>query len=384
MKKTLIILAAICALSCCLAEAQGKKSVVGRAVERVLSPARGYDPDVIYQPVPRWTFALTGDLRQARFTQKQAFDLPSARSGPSGELVIEQIPVSVSSKLQGKIDKGIGIQAGYGDLSLALSKKFHGEGTDNVFSFDYLSAGYAFQVQFFDFSNPVNYHLNFAEEGHWAYRDEDDMTENPGRMRSFIMDAFYSFNQRTFAYSAAYKGNIFQRRSAGSLMFGSKVILGEYTIDPEEEIAAWTSGQSKQTSAQVSFGGGYSYNFVLFHRQPYAERDKGLRNLTINLTALPMVTIFNQFTSTAYHLEDGSYKETDKDVMNGKLLVNYVARIGVSYTYGLFTINLSASNDDFSYKGTSSLTYRGYKSNDVQTTGNFFRWMTALRVGMRF
>jgi hypothetical protein len=50
----------------------------------------------------------------------------------------------------------------------------------------------------------------------------------------------------------------------------------------------------------------------------------------------------------------------------------------------LFTINLSASNDDFSYKGTSSLTYQGYKTNDVQTSGNFFRWMTALRVGMRF
>ena len=367
------------------AHAQGQKGFIQRTLDRVLTPSRSLDPNVIYVPAPRWTLALTGDLRQARFSQTQDFSLPSAKLSPSGEMIIEEIPVHISANLRGKIDKGIGIQAGYGDLCLSLSKNFGGEGTDRIFSVDFQSAGYALQAQYFSYSNPVNYHQIFGEEGHWAHRDEDGMTEKPGQLRSFLVDAFYAFNRRSFAYSAAYRGNLFQKRSAGSWMFGSKVILGEYRIDPEEEIAHWVNGQARQTTAQVSLGGGYSYNLVPFHRQPYAEKDRGLRNLTINLTFLPMVTFFNQFTSTAYNdLENGVYTSVDKDVRNGKLQVNYVARIGIGYTYNLFTVNLSASNNDYSYRGISSITYGGFESDAVETRGSFFRWTTTLRLGMRF
>ena len=367
------------------AHAQGQKGFIQSTLDRVLTPSRSLDPNVIYVPAPRWTLALTGDLRQASFTQTQDFFLPSAKLSPSGEMIIEEIPVHLSANLRGKIDKGIGIQAGYGDLCLSLSKNFGGEGTDRVFSVDFQSAGYALQAQYFSYSNPVNYHQIFGEEGHWAHRDEDGMTEKPGQLRSFLVDAFYAFNRRSFAYSAAYRGNLFQKRSAGSWMFGSKVILGEYRIDPEEEIAHWVNGQSRQTTAQVSLGGGYSYNLVPFHRQPYAERDKGLRNLTINLTFLPMVTFFNQFTSTAYNnLENGVYTQVDRDVRNGRLQVNYVARIGIGYTYDLFSVNLSASNNDYTYRGISAINYGGFLSDAVETRGSFFRWTTTLRLGMRF
>ena len=381
---TALVLAATLSFLC-PANAQGQKSFLHRTLDQVLSSSRALDPNAIYVPAPRWTFALTGDLRQASFSQKQEFILLSAKLSPSGEMIIEETPVSLTANLRGKIDKGFGIQAGYGDLSLSLSKNMGGEGTDNVFSFDYQSAGYAFQVQYFSYSNPVDYHQTFAEEGHWAYQNEDGITEKPGQLLSFLVDAFYAFNRRTFAYSAAYQGNLFQKRSTGSWMFGSKVILGEYRIDPEEQVALWINGQARQTTAQVSLGGGYSYNLVPFHRQPYGERDKGLRNLTINLTFLPMVTFFNQFSSTAYNnLENGVYTQVDKDVRNGKLQVNYVARIGIGYTYNLFSVNLSASNNDYTYRGNSAIMYGGHVSDDVKTEGSFFRWTTSLRLGMRF
>ena len=367
------------------ANAQGQKGWASRTLDRILAPSRELEPSAFYVPAPRWTFALTGDLRQATFSQVQDFFLLSAKLSPSGEMIIEETPVNLSANVRGKISTGIGVQVGYGDLSLSLSRNLGGEGKDHVFSFDYQSAGYALQAQYFSHSAPVNYHQTFAEEGHWAYRIEDGVTEKPGLLRSLLVDGFYAFNRRTFAYSAAYRGTLFQKRSAGSWMFGSKLILGEYRIDPEEEFANWLNGQARQTTAQVSFGGGYSYNLVPFHRQPSGERDKGLRNLTINFTFLPMVTLFNQFTSTAYNdLVDGVYTQVDKDVRNGKLQVNYVARIGIGYTYNLFSINLSASNNDYSYRGISSITYGGYVSNNVKTEGSFFRWTTALRLGMRF
>ena len=379
----LVLLATLSFL--CPANAQGQKGWASRTLDRILAPSRELEPSAFYVPAPRWTFALTGDLRQATFSQVQDFFLLSAKLSPSGEMIIEETPVNLSANVRGKISTGIGVQVGYGDLSLSLSRNLGGEGKDHVFSFDYQSAGYALQAQYFSHSAPVNYHQTFAEEGHWAYRIEDGVTEKPGLLRSLLVDGFYAFNRRTFAYSAAYRGTLFQKRSAGSWMFGSKLILGEYRIDPEEEFAHWLNGQARQTTAQVSFGGGYSYNLVPFHRQPSGERDKGLRNLTINFTFLPMVTLFNQFTSTAYNdLVDGVYTQVDKDVRNGKLQVNYVARIGIGYTYNLFSINLSASNNDYSYRGISSITYGGYVSNNVKTEGSFFRWTTALRLGMRF
>ena len=367
------------------ANAQGQKGWASRTLDRILAPSRELEPNAFYVPSPRWTFALTGDLRQATFSQVQDFFLLSAKLSPSGEMIIEETPVNLSANVRGKISTGIGVQVGFGDLSLSLSRNLGGEGKDHVFSFDYQSAGYALQAQYFSHSAPVDYHQTCAEEGHWAYRDEDGVTEKPGLLRSLLVDGFYAFNRRTFAYSAAYRGTLFQKRSAGSWMFGSKLILGEYRIDPEEEFAHWLNGQARQTTAQVSFGGGYSYNLVPFHRQPSGERDKGLRNLTINLTLLPMVTLFNQFTATAYNdLADGVYTRVDKVVRNGKLQVNYVARIGIGYTYNLFSINLSASNNDYSYRGISSITYGGYVSNNVKTEGNYFRWTTTLRLGMRF
>ena len=379
----LVLLATLSFL--CPANAQGQKGWASRTLDRILAPSRELEPSAFYVPAPRWTFALTGDLRQATFSQVQDFFLLSAKLSPSGEMIIEETPVNLSANVRGKISTGIGVQVGYGDLSLSLSRNLGGEGKDHVFSFDYQSAGYALQAQYFSHSAPVNYHQTFAEEGHWAYRIEDGVTEKPGLLRSLLVDGFYAFNRRTFAYSAAYRGTLFQKRSAGSWMFGSKLILGEYRIDPEEEFAHWLNGQARQTTAQVSFGGGYSYNLVPFHRQPSGERDKGLRNLTINFTFLPMVTLFNQFTSTAYNdLVDGVYTQVDKDVRNGKLQVNYVARIGIGYTYNLFSINLSASNNDYSYRGISSITYGGYVNNNVKTEGSFFRWTTALRLGMRF
>ena len=70
--------------------------------------------------------------------------------------------------------------------------------------------------------------------------------------------------------------------------------------------------------------------------------------------------------------------------MNGKLLVNYVARVGVSYSHDLFTVNLSASHDSFSYKGTTSILLFGVDQNGIKTAGNFSRWTVALRLGKRF
>ena len=367
-----------------LVPAQAQESGFRAFIDRIAGPSPELDPAAIYQPQPRFHFALTGDIRKANMDEEKLFKV-GIGSFDGYNVTFEEVPARISSSMSSDLDKAVGFQAGYGNLGLALSKKIKGQGKDDYFSFDYLSAGFAVQIQYFNLLQPVTYRYTVGEEGHWAYSDQEGTTENSGNLRTFIVDAFYAFNRRTFAYSAAYKGNLFQRRSAGSWMFGSKLILGDYGIDPAEPIAGWAGQQSLQTSAQVAFGGGYSFNLVPFHRQPTGDRDKGLRNLTINATFLPMVTLFNQFTSKAFQLgEDGKYALFHKSVMNGKLLVNYVARVGIGWSYNLFTANLSASMDSFSYKGNSEMSVDGLIADNVATSGRFARYTVALRLGMRF
>ena len=380
LNRILLTLAAVTLL----VPAQAQESGFRAFIDRIAGPSPELDPEAIYQPQPRFHFALTGDIRKANMDEEKLFQVGVGHFD-GYNVTYEEIPARISSSMSSDLDKAVGFQAGYGNLGLALSKKIKGQGKDDYFSFDYLSAGFAVQVQYFNLLQPVTYRYTMGEEGHWAYSDQEGTTENPGNLRTFIVDAFYAFNRRTFAYSAAYKGNLFQRRSAGSWMFGSKLILGDYGIDPAEDIATWAGQQSLQTSAQVAFGGGYSFNLVPYHRQPTGDRDKGLRNLTINATVLPMVTLFNQFTSKAFRQgEDGKYHEFHKNVMNGKLLVNYVARVGIGWSYNLFTANLSASMDSFSYKGNSEMSVEGLIADNVATSGRFARYTVALRLGMRF
>ena len=381
LNRILITLAAAVTL---FVPARAQESGFRAFIDRIAGPSPELDPEAIYQPQPRFHFALTGDIRKANMDEEKQFQV-GVGYFDGYNVVFEEIPARISSSMSSDLDKAVGFQAGYGNLGLALSKKIKGQGKDDYFSFDYLSAGFAVQVQYFNLLQPVTYRYTMGEEGHWAYSDQEGTTENPGNLRTFIVDAFYAFNRRTFAYSAAYKGNLFQRRSAGSWMFGSKLILGDYGIDPAEPIAGWAGKQSLQTSAQVAFGGGYSFNLVPYHRQPTGDRDKGLRNVTINATFLPMVTLFNQFTSKAFDLgEDGKYALFHKSVMNGKLLVNYVARVGIGWSYNLFTANLSASMDSFSYKGNSEMSVDGLIADEVATSGRFARYTVALRLGMRF
>lgn len=365
------------------AVAQDNTPFVRRVLDKLLELSVELDPEAVYQPAARWTFALTGDLRQAGISQYNFFDMGVDDSSEGVTDVISNIWTSAETRLRGDIHKVVGFQVGYGNISFSLGKKIGSGGTNSTYAFDYMNAGYALQVQYFSYSQPVDYSFVIGVDGEALY-DETGVTEDPGSMKAFIADAMYAFNRRSFAYSAAYKGNKMQRRSAGSWMFGTKLMLSEYMMEPGEEVVQWAGGQARHTSTQISFGGGYSFNFVPFHRQPYGDREKGLRNLVFNVTALPMVTLFNQFTATHYELDPDAdtivFIPVQKAVMNGRLKFNYIARAGIGFTRDLFTVNLSASVDSFVYQGEMDLPDSDWLYRWAGASGEFTRWSVGLRL----
>ena len=213
-------------------------------------------------------------------------------------------------------------------------------------------------------------------------------TDNPGRMTTFIADAFYAFNRRSFAYSAAYKGNVVQRRSAGTWMFGVKYLQGSVEYDSDEDIVSdMLLGLVRQDTRQVSFGGGFSYNLVPFHRQPGPD-GKGLRNLTFNVTAIPMVTLFNQFSSSMINSWGEGDPVRTKYVTNGKLHVNYVFKAGAIYSWDRFFLGLSGSYDSYNYKGATKipeeLSDSGVVFDKIHSSGRFSRWSASLKFCVKF
>ena len=382
---TLFVLLPVC---CFPAFSQQSDSFWSRIVDMISAPSVELDPRAVYQPPARWNVAVSGELHQAGITQYNVLDYISLYEDDSSG-GSELLQAYASTKLLGGVDKVIGLQAGYGNLSLGWNQRVGGDraNTNTSFSFDYLAPGYALQLQYFDFRRPVDYEMRIALGGGWDDHVESGQTENPGRMTTFIADLFYAFNRRSFAYSAVYKGNVVQRRSAGTWMFGVKYLQGLVEYDQDELISELLFGMVRQDTRQVSFGGGFSYNLVPFHRQPGADGE-GLRNMTINLTAIPMVTLFNQFSSTMKN----DFLESDpalaKNVINGKLHVNYVFKAGAIYSWDRFFLGLSGSYDSYNYKGSTGIP-EGMSDyvvvfDKVHSSGRFSRWSASLKLCVKF
>ena len=387
LRKTLTLLVLL-PVFCFPAHSQRSDSFWKKIVNVISAPSMELDPTAVYQPAPRWSVAVSGELHQAGITQENWLDyiyMFDEDSGGGSEL----LQAFASTKLLGGVDKVIGLQVGYGNLSLGWNQRIGGDkaGSNTSFSFDYLAPGYALQLQYFDFRRPVDYEMRIALSGDWGDLEDSGQTEKPGRMTTFIADAFYAFNRRSFAYSAVYKGNVVQRRSAGTWMFGLKYLQGLVEYDPDEIISELLFGMVRQDTRQVSFGGGFSYNLVPFHRQPGPD-GKGLRNLTFNVTAIPMVTLFNQFSSTMRN----NFMEEDpvwtKNVINGKLHVNYVFKAGAIYSWDRFFIGVSGSYDSYNYKGSTNVPEEmsdySIEFDKVHSSGRFSRWSASLKLCVKF
>ena len=94
-------------------------------------------------------------------------------------------------------------------------------------------------------------------------------------------------------------------------MLTARFMQGNLYNSPE---ASWNTYNLLDCFAtmQASVGGGYSVNFVPWHKDPVEARDKGLRNLTINLTAMPVLTVFNYLKTTAYEMNNDGQKTDEK------------------------------------------------------------------------
>ena len=382
--RTCYCLLIVCLLSGQPVSAQSKPSLGKRLMEMVTNPRMTLDTSAVYRPRPSWHFSVSGDLRQTGVTQDFKYYLD-----PDGR---DRIPVSMAMILKENVYTGLGFKGGYGGLSLGYSfevgRKSAGYSKSNALS--YHGAGLLLSFQYHNIRQPLEYSYKLDTDPD-SYEDSGTYGD-PGRMKMLIVDGNYTFNRKTFAYSAAYKGNFFQRRSAGSWMLGAKYLQGEFSMEQKFSGAAgYDFSQLVLTNlragtSQASVGAGYSLNLVPLHRNPAGKKEKGLRNLTFNLTVLPMLTLFNR-QSFAWTYVDSTGKTVydDSSAMNARMGFNYTAKAAVAFAWDRYFLNVCSAYDSFYHKGTIHVPDSARRiSEDITTGGLFTKWSTTLHFMVRF
>ena len=368
----ILILCFGCLVPCAGQEQPG---IVRRVLSRILDPSSQLDSAYVYQPRPRWNISFSNLLRRTGVYQTNEFEV-------AGD------PVSLRSSLQERLYKGIGVHAGYGPLTLGFSREVGRKSAEHnrSNSFAFSLAGVGINADYYDIRQPMSYELVTGYPGSPRFEESGGVSAYPGRMRILSVTAFYALNRRTFLYSSVYSGQKIQRRAAGSWVISGKYLQGEVKANPKEELSDLVYGLARHATAQASVGAGYSYNFVPFHRQPGPESDlKGLRNLTINVTAIPMLTFYDRHFATRYILDPGTGNYTSQEAhpLNSTLRFNYFSQVGVSFSWDRFYLSLAGNYDIFSFKGTTKIP-GSTAVMDIKTAGHFSKWSTTLKFSVKF
>ena len=306
---------------------QAQNSTLGQKVNRFLTKPAVVDTTCIYQPKPCFSLGLFTTGQKAGFDVDVNFGINMPDGSP--------LTGSSSYSLGEGLCKKIGLEVGYGNVGFGYGLEVgpRSAAKKSSFAFNVVGKSWGVRLNYFKITNQFVSGLTLGEESDDFYLHDEFTSEEMAALRSFTIDGYYVFNNKRFAYPAAYKMGLVQRRTAGSWMLTARYMQGDLYNSHEAAMDSYNLLDCFATM-QASLGGGYSVNFVPWHRDPVGQRDEGLRNLTINLTAMPVITLFNYLKTTSYEYdEDMNLGDKTSKVMCYPM-PNYIGSAAVSLTVG--------------------------------------------------
>lgn len=351
-----------------------------RIVDAMTRPSNKLDSSYLFQRLPQWNASLTSGLMQSRVRQENAFFLEG-----DGD---EKIPATLNTQLLERPFRQVGLQAGYGSLTLGYSLEIGRRSAEkrNAFLLDLMMAGQAVQIQYYNITQPMTYELGIGNPGTSDYTHYESASQFPGAQKVFILDGFFALNRKRFAFNAAYNGYKVQRRTAGSFMLSLKYMQGEVRVDPNEGYTAYIGDLTRYGTNQISLGAGYSLNLVAYHRQPSDGDGRGLRNLTFNLTLMPMLTPMDRLVTVMarYDEETGTYVEGSRNTIWGDVRLNYTTRGAVAWSFGRCCASITASYDTFTFKSSMEQDRNFAQVHSLETKAVFDKWQVNFRLNVHF
>ena len=336
------------------------------------------DTTRIYQPSPCFSLGLFTTGQKAGFDVDVNFMVNYAN--------FESLSGLSQYSLSENLCKKIGLEVGYGNVALGYSLEVGPRSAwkKSAFGLGIMGKSWGAKFNYSKITNPFISSFTVGQEGNEGYFHDEIITEEAAVLKNFTINGYYVFNNKRFAYPAAYKIGLIQRHTAGSWMLTARYMQGSLFNSPE---ASWDSYNMLDcfSTLQASIGGGYSVNFVLWHKDSIGPRDQGLRNLTINLTAMPVITLFNYLKTTSY--EYGYDEETSEVYNTGEKISkiwcypmpNYIGSAAVGLTMWRFFFSTQFTYNRFYFRSrdafdASQMDLPNYV-DDPSFKGIFHDWM---------
>ena len=285
----------------------------------------------------------------------------------------------ITAKTDNSYPVSLGLWAGYRGYGFGYSKQLSGDGS--TFSLGAMGGSFGINMRISSYRSSTPYVTYLFASGGEVDADEGHVPmEDPIRIRSFFLDAYYMFNSKRFSYSAAYDQSLIQRRSAGSFMAG---LMYYHTRVAFDDDACWpmvllmkSIGKLKFT--QANLGAGYAYNWV------------PARGWLVSAQVMPMITFYNK--SSVYYYDvlddhghsifeeeeadidwDGNFSvvEHNDDTTGNRVSWNFDARLSLVYNWNNCYLRVYGHYNRFRYKNDDGL-------------GWLMDWTAYASLGIRF
>ena len=376
MKKNLFIITLLLSI----ASMQAQELTFWQKVNNIFVKPALVDTTRIYQPKAGISLGAFNTVQKAGFDVDVDFALDFGDIYQTG---LSQYSLSEN------LCKKIGLEVGYGKVILGYGLEVGPRSAwkKSSFGLGIIGKSWGAKFNYYKITNPFKSSLTLGEEGDAGYFHDEFITEEAAVLKSFTIDGYYAFNNKRFAFPATYKVGMVQRRTAGSWMLTARYMQGSLYNSPE---ASWDSNNMLDcfNTLQASVGGGYSVNFVLCT----GPRDQGLRNLTINLTAMPVITLVNYLKTTSYNFDEETGAMTNTSERVSKIwcypMPNYVGSAAVGLTLWRFFFSTQFTYNTFYFRSSHAFDANQMDTpdyvDDISFRGTFHDWTLKTLLVYRF
>ena len=326
----------------------------------------GVDRRYIDAPEKPWQIILRGNTNQTDLKMKSMMHVTGVLPGVSGMLNWEPRIKTVPATY-------VGLWAGYRGYGLGYSVNVSG-GDGSYLTFGAMGGSFGLNFRLHRFETDEASILFTGNVGDTQfYEKEVGKLDDPINVRTLFIDGYYLFNGRHCSYAAAYDQSVIQKRSAGSVIAGAMYYYSHFDFSQARnaDFIEMMNGIGNIRQWQVGVGAGYIYNLV------------PCRGLLVSAQLMPIIAFFDRVKVTRYKSNNDDYsdeyldigrryeagkiteEERDRQINalidhyriwevgeekdNGKVKLNFDARLSITYQWDRFFINAYGQFCNFPY-----------------------------------
>ena len=366
--KRISVFLIVLTLSLSMAVAQERKPWLVRTVNKLGAfidtiASRGVDKRYIYVPERPWQLVLKNHVNDMDMNVEAVVtEQDIARYNYKGHY-------TVNAAFEPRLTYNIGLWVGYRGYGLGYNVSLS-KSNGNSFSIGATGSRYGIYLRTHSLDTKQLSVSMWGDSEDGAFNEHNDNFQayDDISLRTFILDGYFMLNGKRFSYAAAYDQSVVQLRSAGSLMIGAMWYQSDIDFSQRKNapIIQVMGNMGKMKIQEGGLGVGYSYNWV------------PVKNLMVNVTAMPMLVFYNRKKVTLYDsnydvflyegepspngkkaypedIEDLSWaddvtiQESDEVVKHGKVSFNLDARASISYTWDRYFLNVHGQWNQFKH-----------------------------------